>query len=53
MVSDADFSLYGNGGAFGYHIAGVEDADGDGLSDLLVGAYLEQGGAGYLFSGGE
>ena len=53
MVSDADFSIYGNGGAFGYHIAGVEDADGDGLSDLLVGAYLEQGGAGYLFSGGE
>ena len=53
MVSDAELSLYGNGGGFGYHIAGLSDADGDGMSDLLVGAYLENSGVSYLFSGGE
>ncbi|MEC7984783.1 MAG: integrin alpha [Myxococcota bacterium] len=53
LVSDADLTLYGNGGGFGYHVTGLSDADGDTTSDLLVGAYMEGGGAGYLFSGGE
>ena len=53
LVSDSDLTLYGNGGGFGYHVAGLSDADGDTTSDLLVGAYMEGGGAGYLFSGGE
>ncbi len=44
------------GGQFGGLVAGVSDVDGDGRGDLLVGAYLEDGGAtsagrAYLFSG--
>ena len=44
------------GGQFGTTVAGVPDTDGDGRGDLLVGAYLEDGGASsagraYLFSG--
>ncbi len=46
-----------SGGFFGYRVAGVPDADGDGRGDLLVGAYAEDsgaysaGGRAYLFSG--
>jgi hypothetical protein len=44
------------GGSFGFALAGVPDADGDGRGDLLVGAFGEDGGAdgagrAYLFSG--
>ncbi len=45
-------------GQFGWSVAGVPDTDGDGRSDLLVGAYQEdpgaspnQAGRAYLFSG--
>ena len=43
-------------GFFGWSVAGVPDADGDGRGDLLVGAILEDGefsdeGRAYLFSG--
>ncbi len=45
-------------GNFGYSVAGVPDADGDGRGDLLVGAYREDPGPtnsalgqAYLFSG--
>ncbi len=45
-------------GRFGWSVAGVPDADGDGRGDLLVGAYREEAGGGptnagraYLFSG--
>ena len=55
--SDADLSIYGEkgrGGSFGYHIDALDDFDGDGLSDLLIGAYIQDSGAGmvYLYSGG-
>ena len=54
MLSSANQTLWGEGGAFGYHIAAVEDADGDNLTDLLVGAYTanDSTGKSYLFSGG-
>ena len=54
LLSTADQTLWGDGGAFGYHLAAVDDANGDGLTDLLVGAYSANDGAGitYLFSGG-
>jgi hypothetical protein len=44
-------------GYFGFSVAGVADADGDGRGDLLVGAYSEAGGAtdagrAYLFPSG-
>jgi hypothetical protein len=46
------------GGAFGNAVAGIPDADGDGVEDLLVGAYREGwnsdtygAGQAYLFSG--
>ena len=44
------------GGGFGFSVAGVPDANGDGRGDLLVGAFGEDGGApgagrAYLFSG--
>ncbi len=45
-------------GSFGWSVAGVPDADGDGRGDLLVGAYedgsdssVAQPGRAYLFSG--
>jgi hypothetical protein len=39
-------------GAFGGAVAGVEDLDGDGRGDLLIGAYGEDdGGHAYAFSG--
>ena len=55
--SDAELSIYGDEdrvGAFGYHIDALDDADGDGLSDLLIGAYTQDSGTGmvYLYSGG-
>ncbi|NND72529.1 MAG: T9SS type A sorting domain-containing protein [Rhodothermales bacterium] len=44
-------------GSFGYSVAGVPDANGDGQGDILVGAVQEDGpsastGRAYLFSGG-
>lgn len=53
-ASDADVVIDGqtSGGAFGKTIALVGDTDGDGLSDLLVGANSEAGGGRmYLFNG--
>ncbi len=43
-------------GRFGHSVAGVEDLDGDGMPELIMGAYLENGGAAnagkvYVFSG--
>jgi len=55
-TSEAELTLEGEESyaAFGYAVAGITDANGDGLSDLLVGAYqtgADEGSA-YLFSGG-
>jgi hypothetical protein len=38
------------GSDFGAALAALDDRDGDGLADLLVGAPLENGGAAYLLS---
>lgn len=45
-----------SGGLFGNAVAGVDDADGDGQGDVLVGAYYEGDGTpgrAYLFSGNQ
>ena len=53
LLSDAEVHIYGEGGAFGYHVAGLDDFDGDTRGDLLVGAYMYEGGTSFIFSGGE
>lgn len=40
-------------GQFGFSIAAVPDANGDGTAEILVGAYLEGSGHAYLFSGSD
>ena len=57
--SEADATLSGPSSSsnFGYSMAGGGDFDGDGINDLVVGAYTEStsatsSGAGYLFLGG-
>ena len=57
LTSDADLTFEGSehNAAFGYALAGVVDADLDGRSDLMVGAYQVGGSSGevLLFSGGD
>ncbi|MES2643328.1 MAG: MopE-related protein [Myxococcota bacterium] len=51
----ADVQLEGttNNGRFSRGLATPGDLDGDGLGDLLVGAYMESGGSTYFFSGAD
>jgi hypothetical protein len=55
LRSFVSFNVEPNG-QFGHSVTAVPDADGDGRDDLLIGAFLEDGGAedagrAYLFSG--
>lgn len=40
-----------NGGYFGTSVAGVDDRDGDGFGDVVIGAQSEGNGKSYVFSG--
>ena len=50
-LTDADYGFYGEveEGWVGYQTTGVEDVDGDGLGDVLIGAHMSDEAAGRVY----